>query len=204
MLSENRRDRSKLAPIRRVGLLALDRVLNTGAANAELKRGSLLIYAAGAGATINFRKTPHLPPRGSFANTKGSAMKYLSAVGFALTLLAGPSMAQSLGEKTGVNSVLGISPTTADFANEAALSDMFEIESSQIAQERGNASEKAFAATMIADHQKTTDELKSMLSAENIKIDLPAALDSSHQNKIDKLKSLNGADFSSRYESDQV
>ena len=33
---------------------------------------------------------------------------------------------------------------------------------------------------------------------------LPTALDSSHQSKIDKLKSLKGADFSSRYESDQV
>jgi len=54
-------------------------------------------------------------------------------------------------KKTGVNSTLGISPTTADFVKEAATSDMFEIQSSQIAQERGNATEKVFAETMIKD-----------------------------------------------------
>jgi putative membrane protein len=113
-------------------------------------------------------------------------------------------MAQSVGEKTGVNSALGISPSTADFIKEVAISDMFEIQSSQIAQERGNATEKTFAATMIKDHQKTSEELKSMVSSGDLKAELPTALDSSHQGKIDKLKSLKGADFSSRYDSDQV
>src|SRR3954470_8868816 len=130
-------------------------------------------------------------------------MKYLAS-GFALVLLATPALAQSVGEKTGVNSALGISPTTADFIKEAAISDMFEIQSSQIAQERGNASEKTFAAEMIKDHQKTSTELKSMVSSDDMKAELPTALDSSHQSKIDKLKSLNGADFSSRFDSDQV
>jgi putative membrane protein len=130
-------------------------------------------------------------------------MKYLAS-GLALVLLATPALAQSVGEKTGVNSALGVSPTTADFVKEAATSDMFEIQSSQLAQERGNASEKPFAATMIKDHTKTTDDLKSMVSNGDVKADLPTALDSSHQSELDKLKSLNGADFSSRYDSDQV
>jgi putative membrane protein len=130
-------------------------------------------------------------------------MKCLASA-FALLLLATPAMAQSVGEKTGVNSALGISPSTADFIKEAAVSDMFEIQSSRIAQERGNATEKTFAATMIKDHQKTSEELKSMVSNGDLKAELPTALDSSHQGKIDKLKSLKGADFSSRYDSDQV
>jgi putative membrane protein len=130
-------------------------------------------------------------------------MKYLAS-GLALVFLATPAMAQSVGEKTGVNSALGISPTTADFIKEAAISDMFEIQSSQLARERGNASEKTFAADMIKDHQKTSDDLKSMISSGDPKAELPTALDSSHQSKIDKLKSLKGADFSSRYDSDQV
>ena len=71
-------------------------------------------------------------------------MKYLAS-SFALVLLATPALAQSIGEKTGVNSVLGVAPTTADFVKEAAISDMFEIQSSQLAQERGNAAEKSFA-----------------------------------------------------------
>jgi putative membrane protein len=130
-------------------------------------------------------------------------MKYL-APSVALVLLATPVLAQSVGEKTGVNSVLGITPATADFVKEAAISDMFEIQSSRLAQERGNASEKPFAATMIKDHQKTSDELKAMTSGDDLKAELPTALDSSHQSSLDKLKSLNGADFSSRYDSDQV
>lgn len=130
-------------------------------------------------------------------------MKYL-APSLALLLLAAPATAQSVGEKTGVNSVLGISPTTADFVKEAATSDMFEIQSSQLANERGTAAVKSFAATMITDHQKTTDDLKAMVARGDLKAQLPTSLDSSHQNELDKLKSLNGADFSARYASDQV
>jgi putative membrane protein len=109
-------------------------------------------------------------------------MKYLAS-SLALVLLATPALAQSVGEKTGINSTLGITPTTADFIKEAATSDMFEIQSSQIAQERGNASEKTFAATMISDHQKTTDDLKSMVANGDVKAELPSVLDSSHQAK---------------------
>jgi putative membrane protein len=130
-------------------------------------------------------------------------MKYLAS-GLALVLLATPALAQSVGERTGVNSALGVSPTTADFVKEAAISDMFEIQSSQFAQQQGNGTEKTFAATMIKDHTKTSDDLKSMVSSGEVKAELPTALDSSHQSELDKLKSLKGADFSSRYNEDQV
>jgi putative membrane protein len=130
-------------------------------------------------------------------------MKYLAS-SFALILLATPALAQSVGEKTGVNSVLGMAPATADFVKEAAISDMFEIQSSQIAQQRGNASEKTFAENMIKDHTKTSNDLKTMISGGDVKAELPNALDSSKQSEIDKLKSLKGSDFSSRYDDDQV
>jgi putative membrane protein len=130
-------------------------------------------------------------------------MKYLASA-VALVLLATPALAQSAGESTGVNSALGITPTTTDFVKEAATSDMFEIRSSQLAQERGSGPEKTFAATMIKDHTKTSEDLKSMVSSGDVKADLPAALDGSHQSELDKLKSLKGAEFSSRYDKDQV
>ncbi len=53
-------------------------------------------------------------------------MKYL-APSLALVLLTTPALAQSVGEKSGVNSVLGITPTTVDFVKEVAVSDIFEI-----------------------------------------------------------------------------
>src|SRR5439155_16397107 len=58
-------------------------------------------------------------------------------------LLAGPALAQSIGEKTGINSALGVAPTTADFVKEVAISDMFELESNRLAQQKGNAQEKS-------------------------------------------------------------
>ena len=65
---------------------------------------------------------------------------------FALVaVFADALLAQSVGEKTGVNSALGIAPKTEDFIKEAAMSDMTEIEAAKIAQQKGNADEKKFA-----------------------------------------------------------
>src|SRR5258707_125784 len=107
-------------------------------------------------------------------------------------LFAGPALAQSAGEKTGVNSALGISPTTADFVKEVAISDM---ESNKLAQAKGNAAEKSFAAQMVTDHTTTSTELEALVSGGKVKAELPAGLDSSHQNKLDKLKGASGKDF---------
>ena len=127
-----------------------------------------------------------------------------SIIAFGCLFLAGPALAQSLGEKTGVNSTLGISPTTADFVKEVAISDMFEIQSNKLAEDKGNASEKAFASQMVTDHTKTSTELKGLVSSGKVKEELPTALDSSHQSKLDKLKSEDGKDFNSDFDSMQV
>jgi putative membrane protein len=119
-------------------------------------------------------------------------------------LAASPALAQSVSEKTGLNSVLGIAPKTADFVKEAAISDMFEIQSSQLAQSKGNDADKAFASQMIDAHQKTTDELKGLVEGGKVKATLPTQMDSSHQKMLDKLKGLNGADFDKQYDADQV
>src|ERR1700684_4592109 len=119
-------------------------------------------------------------------------------------LLAGPVFAQSVGEKTGVNSTLGIAPTTADFVKEVAVSDMFEIQSSKLAEDKGNAAEKQFASQMVTDHTKTSTELKALVTSGKVQADLPTALDSSHQSQLDKLKNESGKDFSSDYDADQV
>jgi len=122
----------------------------------------------------------------------------------ACLLFAGPALAQSVGEKTGVNSVLGVSPSTADFVKEVAISDMFEIASNKLGQEKGNAAEKTFASQMVTDHTKTSNELKELVSSGKVKAELPTALDSAHQSKLDKLKDKSGKDFSSDFDSMQV
>jgi putative membrane protein len=117
--------------------------------------------------------------------------------------LSAAAVAQSAGEKTGVNSTLGIAPKTADFIKEAATSDMLEIESSKIAEQKGNAAEKMFAAQMITDHTKTSTELKGLVSAD-MKPAIPTALDDSSQKKLDKLRDAKPADFASDYDPMQV
>jgi putative membrane protein len=128
-------------------------------------------------------------------------MKKLAIIATSL-LFAAPVFAQSIGEKSGVYSALGVSPSTADFVKEAAVGDIFEIQSSQLAAQRANEATKAFASQMITDHQKTANELKSMVQSG--KADIPLDLDSSHQKMLDKLKGLNGADFTKQYCKDQV
>jgi putative membrane protein len=121
----------------------------------------------------------------------------------AVLLISSSAFAQSVGEKTGVNSALGIAPTTADFVKEVAMSDMTEIAAAKVGQERGNAQERAFATQMITDHTKTSEELKSMVTAD-ARAAIPTALDSSSQSKIDKLKKAKPDDFSSDFDAMQV
>jgi putative membrane protein len=124
------------------------------------------------------------------------------AVGF-LTA-ANPVPAQSLGEKTGINSALDIAPSTADFVKEVATSDMFELAASKLAQDKGNAPEKTFASQMIADHTKTSNELKGLVASGKIEVEWPTVLDSSHQSKLDRLKGEGGKDFTTDFDSEQV
>lgn len=131
-------------------------------------------------------------------------MKTIMIAIAAATLLTGAAFAQSVGEKTGVNSTLGISPTTQDFVTQAAMSDMLEIETGKIAQQKGNAEEKKFGAQMVADHTKTSTEMKAMIASGDVKAELPKALDSSHQGKLDDLKKAKPEDFAAIYDPMQI
>lgn len=130
-------------------------------------------------------------------------MKTTIALATATLLISTAAFAQSVGEKTGVNSTLGIAPTTVDFVKEAAMSDMTEIAASKLGQDRGNAEEKTFASQMVTDHSKTSTELKELATGD-AKAALPTALDSSSQSKIDKLRDARPDQFSSDFDSMQV
>lgn len=139
-------------------------------------------------------------------------LKALSlATAIAIAAAAAPAFAQSvgeraktLGEQTGVNAAIGIAPTTMDFVNQAAISDMFQIEAGSLALQRGDPATKALAQQMITDHKKTSEELQGLITGGKVKETLPTALDSSHQTMLDDLKALQGADFVKKYRSDMV
>jgi putative membrane protein len=129
--------------------------------------------------------------------------KSILVTAMAVAFISTCAVAQSVGEKTGVNSTLGIAPTTADFVKEAAMSDMLEIAAAKIALEKGNAEEKKFAEQMITDHTKTSSELKNLVNrGEGVQI--PSALDSSYQSKLDKLRDTKPVNFASQYDPMQV
>jgi putative membrane protein len=121
----------------------------------------------------------------------------------AFTLLSGAAAAQSTGEKLGVNSALGIAPSTQDFVTEATNSGQFEIQSSQLAQQRGDAAAKSFAAQMIADHQKLDAELTDLIKTKAGSVNVPTGMSESQQSMMNKLKTLQGADFDKEYRDDQ-
>jgi putative membrane protein len=122
-----------------------------------------------------------------------------SMIALGRILVAGPAVAQSIGERTGVNSALGISPTMADFIKEAANGDMLQIAAATFAQEKGNAEEK-----MMTDHSKTSSDLKSLVDSGAVKADIPTALDSSSQKKLDKLRDTRRQAFASEYDPMEV
>jgi putative membrane protein len=130
--------------------------------------------------------------------------RLITSAAVAAIVIAPAAMAQSIGEKTGVNSALGISPTTRDFVKEAATSDMLEIAAAKLAQDKGNAEEKKFAEQMIADHGKTSADIKGMVTSGDVKAEIPTALDDSSQKKLDKLRDAKTVNFASLFDPMQV
>jgi putative membrane protein len=98
------------------------------------------------------------------------------------------------------------SPLTAQgFANAAAASDRFEIESSQLAATNGtSAAVKKFATQMIAAHTASTAKLKSTLATQTPAITPDDTLNPEQQATLDSLKGQTGAAFDSAYAAAQV
>ena len=100
---------------------------------------------------------------------------------------------------------IALAQSAQDFANKVAISDMFEIQSSQLAlTKQPDADTKPFAEKMISGHQKTSSELKALVSNGKVKATLPSALDSEHQRMLDELKLKNGNDFDRSYDAIQL
>jgi putative membrane protein len=96
-------------------------------------------------------------------------------------------------------------PSAQGFVDKVAISDMFEIQSSQLAlSKQPDKDTKPFAQKMVADHQKTSKELKSLVDGGKVKATLPSALDAEHQKMLDDLKAKSGKDFDQSYDQIQV
>jgi len=85
------------------------------------------------------------------------------------------------------------------FTDMAAVSNMFEIESSKLALEKATGQPvKDFAQHMIDDHTKAAEAMKQAVDTQG-GVTLPNALDQKHQAMLDQLKAASGTDFDGQY-----
>lgn len=103
----------------------------------------------------------------------------------------------------------GMAPAAASagqaFANAAAASDAFEIETSKLAQDQSqSAAIRRFADAMIKAHTESTAKLKTAASAAAPAITPDPTLTAAQQQALDSLKPLKGAEFDKAYAAAQV
>jgi putative membrane protein len=87
--------------------------------------------------------------------------------------------------------------TDQEFATKAAECNMLEVKLSQLAAERAaNPEVKQFARQLTEDHQRAGKMLQEAASPATT---LPKELDKKHQETIDRVSKLSGADFDREY-----
>jgi putative membrane protein len=110
-----------------------------------------------------------------------------------------------LSQSDGAEAMAGQMPTAQDFTTRAAMSDMYEIASANIAlEEAAGAPTREFAQMMVADHTKSSQALKDAATQSGRTLTMPTQLDAEHQGQIDILRSLNGEEFDREYMSQQM
>ncbi|MGI8742094.1 MAG: DUF4142 domain-containing protein [Bryobacteraceae bacterium] len=89
------------------------------------------------------------------------------------------------------------------FMMKAAQGGMAEVQLGQLAKDHASSQAvKDFGQTMVDDHTKANDELKTLASQKNVT--LPTAIDPEDQATIDQLTKLNGAAFDKAYMQDMI
>jgi putative membrane protein len=119
-------------------------------------------------------------------------------------VLALPAYAQTGTQSPPASTQQNAGAATKQFVEKAAVSDMFEIQSSQLAAEKANDDAvKAFARKMVEDHTKTSNEMKAMVQKLQ-GVQLPTQLDNEHRQKLEQLRSAAGGQFQQQYRSQQI
>lgn len=92
------------------------------------------------------------------------------------------------------------SEAARQFVEKAAIGDMFEIQSSQLALERSrDEAVKAFAQMMVDDHRRLSAQMKQTLQPPNQGVAVPDRLDAKHREMMERLRAAEGAEFDRLY-----
>jgi putative membrane protein len=95
--------------------------------------------------------------------------------------------------------------TGQQFADTAAASDMFEIESAKLARDKATAAPvKEFAAMMIKDHTASTAKLKDAAAKAEPAITPSPAMNAEQTANLEALRAASGAAFDTLYKQQQV
>ena len=93
-----------------------------------------------------------------------------------------------------------LTTSTKGFIDEAALTDMYEVQAGQLATMRAHAIDvKNFGQKMVDDHTKSTNELKTILMKSAPNFMPPMQLDSRREGLLNDLKGAKDEDFEGRY-----
>ncbi len=94
--------------------------------------------------------------------------------------------------------------TDAEFVQTVANSDAYEIQSSELAAQRGaRADVKEFATMMVRDHRATTQELTTLAPTLNMAAPTPQ-LSADMTNDLNRMRGLSGEAFDDAYLDEQV
>lgn len=91
-----------------------------------------------------------------------------------------------------------LSKSDQEMMNKIAQTNIAEIETAKLAQEKSQSEEvRSFAKKMIDDHTKAQDELQKIAQSKGAS--LPEKPDAKHQAAMKKMESLSGKEFDSQY-----
>lgn len=123
---------------------------------------------------------------------------------FGMALSAVLTAAQALAQTGGSTTSAAAPGSDASFVRQAAISDMYEIQASQLAQTKAAIAEvKTFASKMVIDHTKTSDQLKSIVKMKS-GLSIPSSMDTRHKMLLSRLRSASGANFDTLYAHQQL
>ena len=104
-----------------------------------------------------------------------------------------------------IDNAMAMPASAQEMVNLAAASDMYEIESSQLAGEKAQRAEvREFAQMLVTDHQKSTADLKTAAGAADPPLTVTPAMNAEQQANMEALRGAADADFDRIYLAQQV
>jgi putative membrane protein len=99
--------------------------------------------------------------------------------------------------------VFAAAPEPQEFVSQAGIAGLYEVRAAEVAREKAqDAKLREFADQMVNDHQKANQELRELAKLKDWTV--PAALDPEHQQMVDRLGGLEGAEFDREYARQQL